>query len=59
MTEEASVGRVEEVESKALGELGSIESLEQLEEWRIAYMGRRGQLTQILRGVGSLSPDER
>ncbi|MCH8108834.1 MAG: phenylalanine--tRNA ligase subunit alpha, partial [Chloroflexi bacterium] len=59
MTEEASVGRVEEVKSKALGELGSIESLEQLEEWRIAYMGRRGQLTQILRGVGSLSPDER
>ena len=59
MTEEASVGRVEEVKSKALEELGSIDSLGQLEEWRIAYMGRRGQLTQILRGVGSLSPDER
>ena len=59
MTDEASVGSVEEVKSKALDELGSIDSLEQLEEWRIAYMGRRGQLTQILRGVGSLSPDER
>ena len=57
MTEEASVDRVEEVKSKALGELGSLESLEQLEEGRIAYMGRRGQPTQSLRGVGSPSPD--
>ena len=50
---------VDEVKVKALQELESVESLERLEEWRVAYLGRRGRMTQILRGLGSLDPDER
>jgi len=30
-----------------------------LESWRVAYLGRSGQLTTLLRGLGSLTPDER
>jgi phenylalanyl-tRNA synthetase alpha chain len=59
MTEKAGIAQVEEVKSRALKELESADSLEGLEEWRIAYLGRRGALTQLLRGLGGMSPDER
>ena len=59
MNQDVSVSRVDEIKGEALKDLESAESLERLEEWRIAYLGRRGRLTQLLRGLGSLSPDER
>ena len=31
----------------------------ELEEWRVRYLGRRGELTRLLRGIGSLPPEER
>jgi phenylalanyl-tRNA synthetase alpha chain len=33
--------------------------LEELNETRVRYLGKKGELTQILRGMGSLSPGER
>ena len=33
--------------------------LEELNETRVRYLGKKGELTQILRGMGSLSPEER
>jgi phenylalanyl-tRNA synthetase alpha chain len=59
MSEKAGIAQVEEVKSRAIKELESADSLEGLEEWRIAYLGRRGALTQLLRGLGGMSPDER
>ncbi len=59
MNQDVSVSRVDEIIVEALKDLESAGSLEGLEEWRIAYVGRRGRLTQILRGLGSLPPDER
>lgn len=56
MSEESAV---EAVKSRALTDLDSADSLERLEELRIAYLGRRGALTQVLRGLGSLPPEER
>ena len=35
------------------------ESLINLEELRVNYLGKKGQLSQILRGMGKLSPDDR
>src|SRR5262245_24370210 len=32
---------------------------EDLERIRIAYLGRKGRLTEVMRGVGALPPDER
>ena len=57
--DESGEPSVDNVKARALQELESAESLERLEEWRVAYLGRRGRLTQILRGLGSLLPDER
>ena len=31
----------------------------ELEDWRITYLGRKGPLTEILRGLGQASPEER
>ena len=30
-----------------------------VESWRVAYLGRKGRLTQVLRGLGALAPEER
>ena len=51
--------QVEGVRSDALRELESAATLEELEQWRINYLGRAGKLTRILRGLGSLSPEDR
>ena len=59
MAGDSDVTRIEEVKARALRELDSAVDLERLEDWRIAHLGRRGTITQILRGLGSLSPDER
>ena len=50
---------VQELEIRALEGLNSAGAQEELEEWRIAYLGRRGELTQLLRGLGSLEVEER
>ena len=59
MVESAGADRVDDVRANGLEELSRVESPQQLEEWRVAYLGRRGRLTRILRGLGSLSPEER
>lgn len=50
---------LEEVKAKAVTELNSIDSLGELEKWRVRYLGRKGALTSILRGLGSLPVDDR
>ena len=40
----------------ALDEAADVEALE---DWRISYLGRRGELTQMLRVLGSLPAEER
>lgn len=44
---------------EAKKELSSAENLKTLEEIRVKYLGKKGELTKILRGMGNLSPDER
>ena len=45
--------------TKALAALGKVSSPRELEEWRVAYLGRKGNLSQILRGLGSLEAADR
>ncbi len=44
---------------EALAAITKAESVESIEELRIRYLGRKGALTQILRSLGTLQPDER
>lgn len=39
--------------------LAAAGSLEELNEIRVKYLGKKGELTKVLRGMGSLSPEER
>lgn len=49
----------EQLKQEALDELKTISAEENLEAWRIRYLGRKGELTAILRGLASLPPEER
>ncbi len=59
MPETSSVSHVESARDTALAELAAAETDEQIEAWRISWLGRRGRLTQVLRGIRDLAPDER
>ena len=59
MPENSSVNQVESTRDTALAELAATDTEEQMEAWRIAWLGRRGRLTQVLRGIRDLAPDER
>ncbi|MBU2008367.1 MAG: phenylalanine--tRNA ligase subunit alpha [Chloroflexi bacterium] len=48
-----------ELQEQALRELASLSDSEGLEAWRVRYLGRKGALPQFLRGLGSLSLEER
>ncbi len=53
------ISKLEELREKALSELNAIDNLNDLEAWRIRYLGRKSELTQILRSLGSLPLDEK
>ena len=50
---------LEKIKSESIIEIDRIESIQQLEEVRIKYLGKKGKLTQLLRGMGQLSSEER
>ncbi|GIM47175.1 phenylalanine--tRNA ligase alpha subunit [Collibacillus ludicampi] len=51
--------KLEELRQRALSELATREGKEALNEWRVQFLGKKGELTAILRGMGQLSPEER
>jgi phenylalanyl-tRNA synthetase alpha chain len=51
--------RIEKLVDDAAGEIALSESLQNLEELRIRYLGRKSELTSILKGLGALPADLR
>ena len=51
--------KLAEIKSKAIDELNRIADLKELEAWRVRHLGKKSELTQILRGLSSLSVEER
>jgi phenylalanyl-tRNA synthetase alpha chain len=51
--------RVEAVTGEARAAIGAAASSSELEAVRVKYLGRSGALTQILKSLGTLPPDER
>lgn len=47
------------IKVQAEKELSSVQSIQELESVRVKYLGKKGELTSVLRGMGSLSPEER
>jgi phenylalanyl-tRNA synthetase alpha chain len=52
-------GRITTLREQALTELAAATEADALEQWRVTYLGRRGALAEITRGLGSLSPEQR
>ena len=50
---------IEEITISASAELDRLENLEAVDQWRVSYLGRRGMLTTVLRGLSSLEVEER
>lgn len=50
---------LKELRRVALEELAGAASLEVLNDLRVKYLGKKGSLTSLLRGMGALSPEER
>lgn len=48
-----------QVRQSALAEIAAADSLEALEQLRIAYLGKKGQLSVVLGGMGKLSSEDR
>jgi len=51
--------RLEALRVEALQELHRVENPAQLNDLRVKYLGKKGALTEILRGMGGLSAEER
>lgn len=48
-----------ELNTTAIKAIADTNSLDDLEQLRLKYLGKKGELSQILRGMGKLSPEER
>ncbi len=51
--------KLESMRAAAFREIAAAPDLNQVNEVRVKYLGKKGELTNILRGMGSLSADER
>lgn len=50
---------LEALHNEALAEFACVDKTESLTDFRVKYLGKKGKLTAILRGLGSLSAEER
>ncbi len=51
--------QIENLKNQALEEIVKSENSKELNDLRVKYLGKKGELTSILRGMGELSPEER
>jgi phenylalanyl-tRNA synthetase alpha chain len=53
------IQRLSELKQTALRELDAVIDLSNLESWRVRYLGRKSELTNMLRGLAELPIEER
>jgi phenylalanyl-tRNA synthetase alpha chain len=51
--------KINEILESSLSQLKEIKNINDLQELRVKYLGKKGKFTEILRGMGSVSPEER
>jgi phenylalanyl-tRNA synthetase alpha chain len=54
-----AAGRVEALEAAARAEFADVSTADALEAFRVKWLGRKGRLTEFLRGLSELAPEER
>jgi len=56
---DALKGQLESLQSEALAAFAGAENLNDLQQLRVQYLGKKGALTEVLKGVGKLAPADR
>ena len=51
--------QLEKIKSEALAKIDASDALEKLNEIRVAYLGKKGELTTVLKSMKDVSPEER
>ncbi|KMY51179.1 phenylalanine--tRNA ligase subunit alpha [Peribacillus loiseleuriae] len=51
--------RLQELQAEALQKVAEASELKELNDIRVAYLGKKGPITEVLRGMGKLSAEER
>ena len=51
--------QIEQIKQNAIEELQNVKDAKELNDIRVKYLGKKGELTAVLRGMGALSADER
>ncbi len=51
--------QIANIKEKSIKEISNAKDMKELNELRVKYLGKKGELTLILRGMGGLSPEER
>ena len=51
--------QIEQIKQRANEEILKVNDIKVLNEVKVKYLGKKGELTSILRGMGTLSPEER
>ena len=51
--------QLREIEQRALASVAGAGDLEEINQVRVNFLGKKGQLTTVLRGMGGLGPEER
>ena len=58
-TDQTSLGKIEALHQESLGAIETIADAEALETFRVKWLGRKGILTDVLRGMSEAPPEER
>lgn len=51
--------QLEAIKAQAMEKLSRVSDIRELEDLKVAYLGKKGELTGILKGMGALSAEER
>jgi len=51
--------QIAKIKENAKSEIENAKDLQTLNDVRVKYLGKKGELTAVLRGMGGLSPEER
>lgn len=51
--------KLQAIREKAIEKIKSCDNLDKLNEIRVAYLGKKGELTEVLKGMKDVAADER
>ena len=50
--------QIEQIKENSINEIENAKDLKQLQDLKVKYLGKKGELTQVLRTMGTLAEEE-